>query len=56
MGIPILLIAGFWWYSMVGNEMDNEIENSGVIRRPVHPEKIQKIIWSLFFEIDKNIK
>ena len=55
-GIPILLIAGFWWFSMIGKEIDSKIESSGITRRPLHPEKIQKIIFNLFFDIDRNSK
>ena len=55
-GIPILIIAGLWWFFETNKDMNNQIEQSGVIRRPILPEKFQKMIELLFYDIDKYLK
>lgn len=55
-GIPILIIAGIWWFSQTSKEINNKIEHSGVTRRPILPEKFQKMTESLFFDFEKHLK
>ena len=55
-GIPILIIAGFWWFSETNKEMNSKIENNGITRRPVLPDKYHKILEALFLDFEKHLK